>query len=116
MNYGKKGASKRQKQIASKSNMKKKRVGVRVFKALVACLLLVIVLGAVGGGLFIKNILDDTPSYTPRMEPRLSDSFLPAPTVSTRISTISLRIWAMHLSRSRTSVSTSTTVSICRVS
>ena len=49
MNYGKKGASKRQKQIASKSNMKKKRVGVRVFKALVACLLLVIVLGAVGG-------------------------------------------------------------------
>ena len=55
MNYGKKGASKRQKQIASKSNMKKKRVGVRVFKALVACLLLVIVLGAVGGGLFIKK-------------------------------------------------------------
>ena len=65
MNYGKKGASKRQKQIASKSNMKKKRVGVRVFKALVACLLLVIVLGAVGGGLFIKNILDDTPTVTP---------------------------------------------------
>lgn len=34
MNYGKKKAAKRQKQITSKSAMQAKRVGVRLFKAL----------------------------------------------------------------------------------
>ena len=33
MNYGKKKAAKRQKQITSKSAMQAKRVGVRLFKA-----------------------------------------------------------------------------------
>ena len=39
--------------------MKKKRVGVRVFKAVVICFLLICIIGAVGGGLFVKKIIDD---------------------------------------------------------
>ena len=39
MNYGKKKASKRQKNVTSKAAMKKKRAGVRLFKAmLLTCL------------------------------------------------------------------------------
>ena len=37
MNYGKKKAAKRQKQITSKSAMQAKRVGVRLFNALLLC-------------------------------------------------------------------------------
>ena len=35
MNYGKESLSKKKKNVSSKKNMKKKRVGVRVFKAVV---------------------------------------------------------------------------------
>lgn len=45
--------------------MKKKRVGVRVFKAVVICFLLICIIGAVGGGLFVKKIIDDAPEITP---------------------------------------------------
>ncbi|MDD3361703.1 MAG: transglycosylase domain-containing protein [Hespellia sp.] len=65
MNYGKTGASKRQKDISSKTNMKKKRVGVRLFKALVICALLAMIIGVAGGALFVKKILDDTPNVSP---------------------------------------------------
>ena len=41
MNYGKKKAAKRQKQITSKSAMQAKRVGVRLFKALLLCIIVV---------------------------------------------------------------------------
>ena len=44
MNYGKENLDKRKKNISSKKNMKKKRVGVRFFKALVICVLLIAVL------------------------------------------------------------------------
>ena len=44
--------------------MKKKRVGVRVFKAVVICFLLICIIGG-GGGLFVKKIIDDTPKITP---------------------------------------------------
>lgn len=65
MNYGKKGASKRQRDISSKTNMKKKRVGVRLFKALVICAILAMIFGVAGGGLFVKKILDNTPNVSP---------------------------------------------------
>ena len=65
MNYGKKKASQKQKKITSKSTMQGKRVGVRLFKAFLLCLLVVGVAGAVGGGVFIKRILDDTPEVSP---------------------------------------------------
>ena len=40
MNYGKEHLEKRKKEISSKKNMQKKRVGVRFFKALIICVLL----------------------------------------------------------------------------
>lgn len=65
MNYGKKKASKRQKTITSKSAMKKKRAGVRLFKAMLLTCLIAVVICIAGGGLFIKKIIDDTPNITP---------------------------------------------------
>ena len=65
MNYGKESLSKKKKNVSSKKNMKKKRVGVRVFKAVVICFLLICIIGAVGGGLFVKKIIDDAPEITP---------------------------------------------------
>ena len=65
MNYGKESLSKKKKNVSSKKNMKKKRVGVRVFKAVVICFLLICIIGAAGGGLFVKKIIDDTPKITP---------------------------------------------------
>lgn len=65
MNYGKKKASKRQKQVTSKAAMKKKRIGVRFFKAMLVTLLVIGVLGIVGGGLFFKKMIDNSPKITP---------------------------------------------------
>lgn len=65
MNYGKKKASKRQKNITSKSAMKKKRAGVRLFKALLLTCLIAIVICIAGGGLFIKKMINDAPNITP---------------------------------------------------
>ena len=41
MNYGRKNAAKKQKRITSKSTMQGKRVGVRLFKAFLLCLVAV---------------------------------------------------------------------------
>lgn len=65
MNYGKQKASKKQRDITSKSTMKKKRVGVRLFKGFLICLLVLGILGIAGGGLFFKKIIDDSPKITP---------------------------------------------------
>ena len=65
MNYGKKKASKRQKNVTSKAAMKKKRAGVRLFKAMLLTCLVAIVLCVAGGGLFIKKMIDDAPDITP---------------------------------------------------
>ena len=45
MNYGKKKAAKRQKKITSKSTMQGKRIVVRLFKALLICIILAAVVG-----------------------------------------------------------------------
>ncbi len=65
MNYGKKKAAKRQKQITSKSAMQGKRVGVRLLKAFLLCILVVAIAGVAGGGLFVKKIIDNSPDITP---------------------------------------------------
>ena len=76
MNYGKENLDKRKKNISSKKNMKKKRVGVRFFKALLICLVLIAVIGAGGVGLFVKNIVDDAPEITPaKVKPSDETSF-----------------------------------------
>ena len=65
MNYGKKKAAQRQKQITSKSTMQGKRVGVRLFKAFFLCILVICIAGMIGGGLFVKKIIDDAPKVSP---------------------------------------------------
>ena len=44
--------------------MKKKRVGVRFFKAVITCMLLLVVIGLVGGIIFAKKIIDNTPDVS----------------------------------------------------
>nr|WP_294491351.1 PBP1A family penicillin-binding protein [uncultured Mediterraneibacter sp.] len=64
MNYGKNNLSRRKRSISSKKRMKKKRVGVRFFKALVICILLLGVICVIGGGIFAKKIIDNTPAVS----------------------------------------------------
>ena len=61
MDYGKKELEKRKKDISSKKGKKKKRVGIRVFKAVLICLLIVIILGLGVGVIFVKKVIDNTP-------------------------------------------------------
>ena len=65
MNYGKKKASKKQKKITSKSTMQGKRVGIRLFKALLLFIIVLAVIGVIGGGLFVKKILANSPDISP---------------------------------------------------
>lgn len=65
MNYGKKSALKRQREITSKKTMQKKKIGSRLFKSFVICILL-IGIAAVGGiGYLIKSVIDNAPNITP---------------------------------------------------
>ncbi len=66
MNYGKKKAAKSARnRLRPKSAMQGKRVGVRLFKALLICASFVAaVAGVAGGGLFIKKIIDDSPDVS----------------------------------------------------
>lgn len=66
MNYGKKKAAKRQKNNVQIYNAGK-RIVVRLFKALLICIVLAAVVGMVSGGLFIKRLL-----MTLRMFPLLT--------------------------------------------
>lgn len=65
MNYGRKKAAKKRRDITSKSKMKKKRLGVRIFKGVFLTLLLLMVAGCVGGGIFLKKVIDSAPDVTP---------------------------------------------------
>ena len=65
MNYGKQNASKKQKNITSKSTMRKKKIGVRIFKACLIIFLILCVSAVAGSGIIIKKIIDDAPEITP---------------------------------------------------
>lgn len=65
MNYGKKNASKRQKEITSKSTMQKKKIGSRLFKSFVICILLIGIAGIAGVSYLIKSVIDNAPNITP---------------------------------------------------
>lgn len=65
MNYCRKKAAKKRRDITSKSKMKKKRLGVRIFKGVLLTLLLLMVAGCVGGGIFLKKVIDSAPDVTP---------------------------------------------------
>lgn len=86
MNYGKKKASQKQKKITSKSAMQGKRVGVRLFKAFLLCLVVVAVIGVIGGGIFVKKIIADTPDVSPSdVKPKGFTTFVYADDGSTEI-------------------------------
>ena len=61
MNYGNKELKRRKQDLSSKKTKKKKRVGVRVFKAFLICFLIIIILGLGAGIVFVKKIIDNTP-------------------------------------------------------
>ena len=44
--------------------MQQKRIGFRLFKAFLLCILVVAIAGVIGGGMFIKKIIDDTPEVS----------------------------------------------------
>ena len=64
VNYGKSNLSRRKKNISSKKRMKKKRVGVRLFKAVVISMVLLCVIGVCGAGIFALQIIRNTPEVT----------------------------------------------------
>ena len=64
MNYGKKNLSKRKKALSSKKRMKKKRVGVRFFKALIICIILLGIICVAGAAVFAKKIIDNAPDVS----------------------------------------------------
>ena len=65
MNYGRRKASKRQKEITSKGTMQGKRMGVRLFKAFLLLILVACVSVGVGGLIFVKKIINDSPDISP---------------------------------------------------
>ena len=66
--------------------MQGKRIVVRLFKALLICIVLAAVVGMAGGGLFIKKIIDDTPHVsTSDVKPKGFTTFVYADDGSTEI-------------------------------
>lgn len=65
MNYNKKQTYQKQKTLTAKSTHQTKRVGVRLYKALLLCILGVIVICIIGGLLLLKKVIDDAPEATP---------------------------------------------------
>ncbi|MDL2249379.1 penicillin-binding protein 1A [Lachnospiraceae bacterium PF1-22] len=66
MNYSNKKTQQKQKRVASKSTRQKKRVGVRLFKAFLLIILFIGIATLIGGGIFLKKIIDDAPEITPK--------------------------------------------------
>ena len=65
MNYKKESLAKKKKHISSKKNLQKKRVGVRLFKAFIVCILITCIVAVGGAGFFVKKIIDNAPVVTP---------------------------------------------------
>ena len=120
MNYGRRKASKRQKEITSKGTMQGKRMGVRLFKAFLLLILVACVSVGVGGLIFVKKIINDSPDISPDdVRPSGYTTFVYAddgtteldvslhqdPTVSTNRLMRYQLICSMHLSQLRTNVS-----------
>jgi len=61
MNYGRQQASKKHTKVTSKKAMKKKRMGVRFFKAFLIICFIGVILGVAAVGVLFKKIIDDTP-------------------------------------------------------
>ncbi|MCP1101448.1 penicillin-binding protein 1A [Aequitasia blattaphilus] len=77
MNYSRKAASKKQKHVTSKTSHQNKRVGVRLFKAFLLCVLLIGVAAVIGAGIFVKKVIDNAPDTTPaNVKPKKFTTFV----------------------------------------
>ena len=65
MNYGRRKAARKQKKITSKKSMQNKRIGIRLFKAFLLCVLVIGIAAVIGVGVFAKKIIDNAPEVTP---------------------------------------------------
>lgn len=63
MNYGKKKSRKAPEADYVKVCYAAKRVGVRLFNALLLCIIVVAIAGVAGGGLFVKKVIDNFSGY-----------------------------------------------------
>ncbi|HIW20641.1 MAG TPA: transglycosylase domain-containing protein [Candidatus Dorea intestinavium] len=76
MNYNKKQTYQKQKDLTAKSTHQSKRVGVRLYKALLLCILGAIIIAMIGGLLLLKKVIDDAPEATPEdIKPQKYTSF-----------------------------------------
>ena len=75
MNYGKRNSVKKQKKISSKSKMKKTS-RCPDFQRFFSVFLLLIIIGMIGGGLFLKKILDKAPKISLLLSNRVDTSQL----------------------------------------
>ncbi len=64
MNYGKKSAKKQGKKLSSKRTKAKKKFGVVFLKSLLICILAVIIIGGIGGGIYAKRLIDQCPDIS----------------------------------------------------
>ena len=77
MNYGKQNLEQRKKKISSKKNMKKKRVGVRFFKAMIIVSLYWQLPESEQSACLPKKIINDSPTVTPaQVKPQGFTSFV----------------------------------------
>lgn len=61
MNYGRKGTSRKEKKLTSKSTMVRKKFGVIFCKTILVCFLLLLVIGTCAGIGVVKGIIDQAP-------------------------------------------------------
>lgn len=64
MNYGKKGASDKQKSLISKSNRFGRKLSVTIFKAFIACFLAVAVIGSCAVIGIVRGVIDSAPEIS----------------------------------------------------
>lgn len=76
MNYNRGTINRKKQNVSSKRNMQKKRVWVRLFKAILICLVLTILAGIGSGVFFVRQIIANTPQITKEMvQPQGESSF-----------------------------------------
>ncbi len=65
MNYGKKGVSQKQNELASKAPQVKRKLSVLAFKASIVCLLALAIIGSCAGFGLIKGVIENAPEISP---------------------------------------------------
>ena len=64
MNYGKKSAQKQSEKLSGKRAKNKKRFGITFIKTVLVCILCIIAVGVVGGGLYAVKLIKQCPDIS----------------------------------------------------